>query len=97
MVLTSTEFKDYLAEEVKKYKAVYVPVRAGFFSRHLVKKVSCTQLHPNPDDEFSMPEIGPNQEIIARYRDQFRVLQQNVIKADYVATEVRKSLIVQKV
>ena len=64
--------KAFLAEEVGKVKGVYIPVKASLITRLLVKKTKCRNLHPNPEDEFSMPEIGPNYQIISKYEDQYR-------------------------
>ena len=45
-----------------------MPVKAGLLRRAAIRKALCKQLHPNPDDEFCSPDIGPNEEIIAKYR-----------------------------
>jgi len=58
---------NFILEEVKKYEGVAVPVKAGFLERSLKKKAKLTELHPNPADEFCMPEIGPNNQIISDY------------------------------
>ena len=42
-------------------------VKAGFLEKMRVKKVPTGQLHVNPDDEFSMPNIGPNEAIVENY------------------------------
>ena len=67
-------FQNHLEEEVKKYKGVYVPVRAGLLRRALVRKAATKKLHPNPDDEFCSPKVGPNAGIISRYAEEFRRL-----------------------
>ena len=64
---TIQDFKSFIASEVKKYKGIYVPVRSGFLRRALVKNLPCRKLHPNPDDEFTFPDIGPNDQIIGQY------------------------------
>ena len=68
----SSEFNDFLREEVNKYKGIYVPVKAGLLQRALVRHVSCKRLHPNPDDEFCFPDIGPNQENIGQYEKKIK-------------------------
>ena len=65
-------FMDYLSSEVKKYRGIYVPVRSGLLRRLLVRHVACKKLHPNPDDEFCKPEIGPNFGIISNYQKELR-------------------------
>ncbi len=63
----STQFEEFIAGEVSKYQGSMVPVKASLFERIAVRKVSCKRLHPNPYDEFSYPEVGPNYEIISQY------------------------------
>ena len=65
-------FQEYLNEEVNKVKGVYYPVRASFLKRKFCKKASCRALHPNPEDEFCFPDIGPNYGIIKKYQQQYR-------------------------
>ncbi len=71
MAGTKTQFDEFLAQEIKNCKGVYFPVKAGALTRLLVRKADCYDLHPNPEDEFSMPSIGPNYEIISRYQKQY--------------------------
>lgn len=40
--------------------------------RLLVKKLPCSRLHPNAQDEFTFPDIGPHYGIIAQYEEQIR-------------------------
>lgn len=67
MAAPRTQFQTFLAEEVAKVKGVYYPVKTNLFKRAFTKKLRISSLHPNPDDEFCDPEIGPNNEIISRY------------------------------
>ena len=67
MTVQSSGFQEYLAEEIKKYGGVMIPVKAGLMERLLVKEAEIKKLHPNPDDEFCMPGIGPNDRIISDY------------------------------
>lgn len=71
MAGTNTQFEDFLAAEIKSGKGVSFPVKTGFVRRMLTKKANCYSLHPNPEDEFCMPEVGPNYEIISKYQQQF--------------------------
>ena len=68
----NTETMEFITGEVKKFEGIMVPVKAGFLERLFVRKVSAKKLHPNPDDEFSWPSIGPNMQIISNYADKFR-------------------------
>ena len=60
-------FSVHLQEELKKYGDIMVPVKAGLPERLLVKKALVSKLHPNPDDEFCWPEVGPSSSIINKY------------------------------
>ena len=72
MAKKQTEFQQFLEREVSKYKGVYVPVNAGMLRRLLVKKLPLNKMHPNPDDEFCFPNIGPNYQIISDYEKEMR-------------------------
>lgn len=65
-------FRDYLEEEICKVKGTYYPVKVSLPKRLFTKKTRITRLHPNPDDEFCFPDIGPSYEIISRYEQEFR-------------------------
>ena len=67
-----TQFDQFLAEEIKRYRGVSYPVKAGLLRRLLTKGMSWKKIHPNPDDEFCMPEIGPNYGIISQYEAAIR-------------------------
>ena len=71
MYNSNTQFSDFLAGELNKYAGVMVPVKAGILERALVKNVPARKLHPNPDDEFCMPSVGPSYSIISDYQKKF--------------------------
>ncbi len=64
--------RQYVKEELQKYEGIYLPVRAGFLEQLFTKKLPPRKLHPNPDDEFSSPDIGPNDGVISKYLKQIR-------------------------
>ncbi len=72
MAGSKTEFEEFLAKEVQETKGVRFPVKTGPLTRMLVKKAPCRSIHPNPEDEFCMPEIGPNYNVIETYQKKFR-------------------------
>ena len=72
MAGAQTELEEYLAGEIRKYKGVSVPLRAGMLERMTKKKLSCDRLHPNPADEFCHPEVGPSFRIIGEYEKKIR-------------------------
>ena len=68
-------FQDYLEEQLSRYKGVYVPVKTRFPIRVFIRRAATKALHPNPDDEFCDPKIGPNYGIISRYMEEIRDAQ----------------------
>ena len=72
MAGTQTELEEYLAGEIKKYKGIALPLKAGMLERITKKKLSCERLHPNPADEFCHPGVGPSFRIIGEYEKKIR-------------------------
>ena len=97
MEIHGTSMQRFIAEEVAKVRGKYVAVRAGLFERGMVQTVSIQKLHPNPDDEFCMPGIGPNEEIVARYEKDFLLRRRDRDAARYLDTEAFYALEVQKI
>lgn len=67
--ITKTELEQYMADEVKIYAGTRAIVKASVFERLTKHMVDCNKLHPNPDDEFTDPKIGPNYQIVSSYVD----------------------------
>jgi len=65
-----TEFDKFIADEVAKYKGNSFPLKASLLERALVRRVSYKKLHPNPEDEFCIPSVGPSYRIINEYVQQ---------------------------
>ncbi|MCR5303485.1 MAG: ParB/RepB/Spo0J family partition protein [Lachnospiraceae bacterium] len=80
MASTNTKLEDYMADQLKRYGNVMVPVKASSLERAVVKWARTDKLHPNPDDEFCFPQIGPNYQIISKYEKMIR--QFGTIKPD---------------
>ncbi len=57
----------FIIEELKQYSNQAIPLKSGIFTRLFVKRVDINKLHPNPEDEFCMPEVGPSDRIIGEY------------------------------
>lgn len=72
MVSSQQELLDLIKKDVEEHKGLCYPVKAGLLERLIFQNLSVDKLHPNPDDEFSMPEIGPNFRIINEYREIIR-------------------------
>ena len=66
------DLNKYIADEIAKYNGVSFPLKSSMLWRLMVKKEKCQNLHPNPDDEFSNPKIGPSDRIIAQYMEKFK-------------------------
>ena len=71
--MAKSAFDDYIQEEIRKQQGVAFPIKAGILERLIIKKAPCTKLHPNPEDEFSFPSIGPNYEIVSNYEKQISI------------------------
>ena len=79
MADSSKWFEEILEEKISRTKGRAIPVRSGFLRCLLVRQVSCSRLHPNPDDEFCRPEVGPAYPVISQYEHQFA----NTLKHSY--------------
>ena len=92
-----TKLQSFIAEEVDKVRGIYLPVRAGIFERALVRKVKISKLHPNPEDEFCFPDIGPNEEIVSRYEKEFRQMLDDKYASRAMHLSASEPLEVQKI
>ena len=70
--MVKTKLMQFVLDDVAKYKDTRRLVRAGLFEQRFRRSIPVDQLHPNPEDEFCDPEIGPNDEIISRYKEQLK-------------------------
>ena len=94
---SSTQFQQMLNAQVQKYRGVYVPVHSSLVRRAIIRFCSCKKLHPNPEDVFCDPKIGPRQEILSKYEKDFRMLRRDPIKDRYIDLEVLEPLIVERI
>ena len=67
MSTVSKEFEEYILNDLKKYAGLIRPQKAKLIERILVRKARPVNLHPNPEDEFCDPKIGPNYGIVGKY------------------------------
>ena len=56
-----------IQEEAKRYSNRREVARAGILEILSTKYLSPDEMHPNPDDEFSDPDVGPNESIVEKY------------------------------
>ena len=92
-----TNFSTFLKEEVSKVKGIAYPIKAGFLRRVFIRKAPCSKLHPNPNDEFCFPDIGPNEGIMARYMQKYRDLMAGGHDRLFEDSSVREPLIVERI
>ena len=64
--MAKTEFEQLMDDAVEE-TSLYIPVKAGMVERMTVHSVDTKSLHPNLEDEFTFPEIGPSYRIISEY------------------------------
>ncbi len=67
-----TDLMNDIQNDIRKYEGIRMPLKASLFERIFVRKLRTAKIHPNPDDEFCMPSIGPNYEIISDYVSKIR-------------------------
>lgn len=94
--MAKTQFDTFLQEEVNKVKGIYYPVRAGFLRRRFVRRVDIRKLHPNPNDEFCYPDIGPNYSIMSGYTSAYAKYGTKPADMAYVDTPAKEPIEVEK-
>lgn len=65
--LMPADYDRLVTEDLRSYEGLSDPVKAGLAERLFCRMQRLQNLHPNPDDEFCNPNIGPNFEIIGDY------------------------------
>ncbi len=68
----NTAFAQFIQEQADIYRGTGIPVKASVPERLLIRKANLKDLHPNREDEFCDPDIGPNYEIISHYERDIR-------------------------
>lgn len=66
-MITNEIYNKYVTEDLKKYKGLSHPVDSLAIYRIKNHNMDPKKLHPNPEDEFSESNIGPNWNIISDY------------------------------
>ncbi len=77
MANDNSELMKFVASDIQKYEGIRMPVKAGILEKALVRRAPMDRLHPNPNDEFCNPEIGPNYSIISSYQQKIRKAQEH--------------------
>ena len=97
MAEKDVHLEKFITDELDRYKSIYVPVKSSPLRRALVRKVSCSKLHPNPNDEFCLPEVGPNYAIISSYEQKFRSKYVTEYKMGITYQEDSEALTVERI
>ncbi len=85
------DFKKYVLDDIENYKDKRVITKAGLIERYATRFVSPDKIHPNPVDEFTHEDVGPNFGIVSNYATDIRtVLEPNQMDI------FREPLIVEK-
>ena len=72
MVIKNETYIKYVLDDIKNNKGLFHPIKSPLVFRLKAIKIALKKLHPNPDDEFSMENIGPNWNIIGDYEKSIR-------------------------
>lgn len=67
MIFTNNTYKEFVLDDLKNHEGLYHPIKSPILFRIRPWKIGTTKLHPNPNDEFAMNDIGPNWNIIGDY------------------------------
>lgn len=70
-----SDYIEKVVEDVEKYNGIRKVIKAGLIERCMTRFCAPEKLHPNPADEFSRAEIGPNLEIVGEYVTQIKFLE----------------------
>jgi len=63
----SADYQKWVLDDIRSYRDIVRPVKSSVITRLFVKKLPVNMLHPNPEDEFCDPKIGPNEGIVSNY------------------------------
>lgn len=70
------KFTKRVMEEAGRYQGCREEVRVGILEILTTKYLPPSQMHPNPEDEFCDPDVGPNEGILEDY---IEIAQQNLM------------------
>lgn len=70
--MAKSRFMEFVLNDIEHQKGIAIPVHASLFERLIIRKTYCKNIHPNPEDEFSIESVGPSFRIIGEYESEFR-------------------------
>ena len=73
--MVNTELFRYVLKDLESTEGNRELVNASLIERLKVRYLELKQMHVNPDDEFTDPDIGPSERILSEYGDLIRTLQ----------------------
>ena len=76
--VSNEELVQLIRDDLAKYDGVRRPVKASKFEQVFKRSTSPWNLHPNPEDEFCDPEIGPSYSIVSRYEGEYRRIREDM-------------------
>lgn len=68
MAAQTEEYKHLVLDDIRTYEGLSHPVKANIAERLLIRKAPISKIHPNPEDEFCNPKVGPNYSIVSDYQ-----------------------------
>ena len=71
----ASSFYKYVQEDLAETEGKRDLVKVSLVERLTVRQIPPKEMHANPDDEFSQPEIGPSDRIIEDYMEMILNLQ----------------------
>jgi len=74
MAAANDIYKRLVTDDIAAYTGLIHPVRAGLPERLFIRSLPIGRIHPNPNDEFTHADVGPNHEIVSRYADKWSML-----------------------
>ncbi|MCF0129760.1 MAG: ParB N-terminal domain-containing protein, partial [Pseudobutyrivibrio sp.] len=72
MGLVTEEYQTMVLDDLAAIEGLYHPVKTTLLRRLFVRRTNIKKLHPNPEDEFCNPSIGPSYDIISNYEEVIR-------------------------
>lgn len=91
MAVITEEYQKLVLDDLSKNKGLYHIVKAGFLELRSIRNHPISKLHPNPEDEFCDPAIGPNYGIVSDYAASIRSA------IEYEKTQIVEPLVVAKI
>jgi hypothetical protein len=73
-----------IREDLEQMDGKLTPVKVNLLTRKTTHYASPRELHVNPDDEFSMPSVGPSESIISNYSS---IARRNAVSHEKVYPE----------